>query len=175
MSQPLKYIVRFILFLLVQALVLNHMPPLHRFITPYLYFLFLLWMPFTMGRTSMLAWGFALGFGLDLFTKTPGLHASACLWVAYLRHFLINLLVPRDTKELKSGNPGIKSMGFASYALFVLILTLFHHGWLVMLEWMNFGSFTYFMGKVIATTLASLSLILITELLFRPIRKKRID
>ena len=154
MSQPLKIVVRFILFLLVQALVLNNMPPLHRFITPYLYFLFLLWLPFT---------------------KTPGLHASAALLVAYVRPFMINLLVPRETRELKSGNPGIRSMGFASYSVFVLVLVLFHHTWLVLLEWMSFGNFVYFLGKVLMTTLISLLLILITELLFRPIRKRRIE
>lgn len=175
MSQPLKIVVRFILFLLVQALVLNNMPPLHRFITPYLYFLFLLWLPFTMGRISVMVWGFVLGFALDMFTKTPGLHASAALLVAYLRHFMINLLVPRETRELKSGNPGIRSMGFASYSVFVLVLVLFHHTWLVLLEWMSFGNFVYFIGKVVMTTLISLLLILITELLFRPIRKRRIE
>jgi len=121
----------------------------------------------------MLILGFITGFSLDLFTKTPGLHASACVWLAYVRTPLINLLVPSDTKELKSGSPGIRSMGFTSYALFVLILTLFHHGWLVFLEWMSFGNIVYFLGKVFFTTLVSLLLILITELLFRPIRKVR--
>lgn len=175
MSEPVKQILRFILFVLVQALVLNNMPPLHQFITPLLYFLFLIWLPFTVGRTWMLILGFLTGFSLDLFTKTPGLHASACVLMAYLRTPLIALLVPRETAELKSGSPGIRSMGFASYAFFVVLLTLFHHAWLVFLEWMTFGSFVYFLGKVLFTTLVSLLLILITELLFRPIRKRRIE
>ncbi len=175
MSNPIIQIFRFLLFILVQALVLNHMPPVHQFITPYLYFLFLIWLPFTVPRQWMLVLGFITGISLDFFTKTPGLHASACLWLAYLRTPLINLLVPRETKELKSGSPGIHSMGFASYALFVVVLTLFHHGWLVLMEWMSFGDFFYFVGKVLFTTLASLVLILITELLFRPIKKKRIE
>jgi hypothetical protein len=175
MSEPIKQILRFILFILVQALVLNNMPPLHRFVTPYLYMLFLIWLPFSVSRPWMLILGFITGFSLDLFTKTPGLHASACVWLAYVRTPLISLLVPSDTKELKTGSPGIRSMGFTSYALFVLILTLFHHGWLVFLEWMSFGNIVYFLGKVFFTTLVSLLLILITELLFRPIRKRRME
>jgi cell shape-determining protein MreD len=59
------------LFLFVQALVLNNMPSLHRFITPYVYFLFLVWMPFSTGRVSLLFTGFVLGLVLDTFTKTP--------------------------------------------------------------------------------------------------------
>jgi hypothetical protein len=64
-------------------------------------------------------------------------------------------------------------MGLTTYILFVVMLTLFHHSWLVLLEWMSFGSFLYFIGKVFFTTLASLLLILIAELLFRPIKKRR--
>jgi len=110
---------------------------------------------------------------VDLFTKTPGLHASACLVVAYLRPFLINLLVPKETKELTLGSPSIKSMGFSSYAFYVVVLTLFHHGWLTFLEWMSFGDLVYFAGKVFFSTLVSLLLILIAEMLFRPVRKEK--
>lgn len=176
MSEPVKQIIRFLLFLLVQALVLNNMPPLHRFVTPYLYFLFLIWLPFNTSRTWMLILGFLTGFTLDLFTKTPGLHASACLWLAYLRTPLLKLLLPGETKELKTGSsPSVRSMGLTTYIVFVVLLTLFHHGWLVLLEWMSFGTFLYFLGKVFFTTLSSLLLILIAELLFRPIRKRRND
>lgn len=176
MSEPVKQIIRFILFVLVQALVLNNMPALHRFVTPYLYFLFLIWLPFNVSRPWMLILGFITGFALDLFTKTPGLHASACLWLAYLRTPLLKLLLPGETKELKTGSsPSVRSMGLTTYILFVVMLTLFHHGWLVLLEWMSFGTFLFFLGKVFFTTLASLLLILIAELLFRPIRKRRKD
>lgn len=171
MSEPIKQIIRFILFILVQALVLSHMLPVHRFITPYLYYLFILWLPFFTSRFWVLVLGFLTGFTLDLFTKTPGLHASACLLVAFLRSYLITLLVPKETKELTLGSPSIKSMGTASYAVYVILLTLFHHSWLVLLEWMSFGSFVYFIGKVFFSSLVSFGLILITEMLFRPLKK----
>jgi small-conductance mechanosensitive channel len=99
------------------------------------------------------------------------LHASATLLVAYLRPFLINLMVPKDTRELAVGSPSIQTMGTASYILFISLLTLFHHGWLVFLEWMTFGSFLFFLGKVFFSAIISLLLILITELIFRPVRK----
>jgi rod shape-determining protein MreD len=173
MSEPLKNILRFILFILVQALVLNQMPPLHRFITPYLYLLFILWLPFNMGRVGLLITGFLLGLVLDFFTKTPGLHASSALLVAYLRPFLITLMVPKDTRELAVGSPSMQSMGTSSYFLFAALLTFFHHGWLVFLEWMTFGDFIYFLGKVFFSTLVSLLLMLITELLFRPVKTSK--
>jgi hypothetical protein len=42
MSELLKNIIRFILFILVQVFILFKMPPLHRFVVPYLYYLFIL-------------------------------------------------------------------------------------------------------------------------------------
>ncbi len=166
MAEPIKIIFRFILFILVQALVLNQMPPLHRFITPYLYFLFILWMPFKTSRSSLLIVGFLLGILLDFFLKAPGLHAAPCVLIAYLRPFIIILLVPKETKELSLGSPSKTTMGLAPYALYVVVLTLVHHSYLVLLEMMQFPSFLYFFGKIFFTTLVSLLLIIITELLF---------
>lgn len=174
MSDPIKYLFRFLLFVGVQALVLDHVEPLHRFLSPIVYFQFLLWMPFSISRQWLLVLGFLLGFTLDLFSHSPGLHASACLWVAYMRVPLVSLLVPSDTRELKTGAPGIYSMGLPSYALFMFILTFFHHTWLVLLEWLNAGDFVYFLGKVFFSSLLSMVLMLIVELLFRPLRKRRI-
>ncbi len=57
-------------------------------------------------------------------------------------------------------------MGWAPYATYVLVLTLLHHSYLVLLQWLNFGSFVFFVGKVIASSAVSLLLILLTELLF---------
>ena len=50
--------------------VLNQVPPLHELVTPYLYFLFILWLPFRTGRISLMLMAFALGFAVDSFTKT---------------------------------------------------------------------------------------------------------
>ncbi|MBA4168334.1 MAG: hypothetical protein H0X41_12475 [Chitinophagaceae bacterium] len=39
-------------------------------------------------------------------------------------------------------------------------------GYLVFLEWIDFGSIVYFLGKVLASTGVSMLLIFVTELLF---------
>jgi rod shape-determining protein MreD len=166
MSVLLKNIIRFALFILIQVFVLFKVPPLHRFITPYLYFLFILWLPFNLPRFSLTAIGFLFGLSLDYFTNTPGLHAAACTLIAYVRPFIINLLISQEGSDKNYASPSITSMGWAPYATYVVVLTFLHHSYLVFLEWMSFGSFWYFLGKVIATTAVSLLLILVTELLF---------
>lgn len=106
------------------------------------------------------------GLSLDYFTGTPGLHAACCTLIAYIRPFLLNVLIPQETTEQSYLEPSIKSMGWAPYSLYVLILTLIHHVYLVLIEWLQFGNFLYFLGKVLGTTAISLLLIFITEMLF---------
>jgi rod shape-determining protein MreD len=166
MSQLVKNIIRFALFILIQVFVLFKMPPLHRFVTPYLYYLFILWLPFNLPRFWLTAIGFLFGLTLDYFTYTPGLHAGACTLIAYCRPFLVNRLLSQEGLENNYASPSVVSMGFAPYAIYVLVLTLLHHIYLVFIEWMSFGSLLYFAGKVLGTTAVSLALILVTELLF---------
>ena len=166
MSNLVKNTIRFVLFILVQVYVLFQIHPLHQFIVPYLYFLYILWLPFNTPRITLTMVGFIFGLSLDYFTKTPGLHAAPCILIAYLRPFLINILIRQEGSEQNYRSPSVTSMGFAPYATYVIILTIVHNGYLVFLEWLQFGSILYFMGKVLATTGVSLLLIFVTELLF---------
>lgn len=164
MSSLLKNIIRFILFILFQVYILNQIPPLHRFIVPYLYFLYILWLPFTINRFWLLLISFFLGLSLDYFSGTYGLHAAPCVLIAYIRPYLLNLLIPQDTTELSYLEPSRKSMGWAPYALYVGLLSFIHHFYLVLIEWLQFGNFVFFIGKVAGTTAISLLMILLTEM-----------
>src|SRR5665213_1608426 len=156
MSSLVKYIVRFCLFILVQVFVLNQIPPLHHFVTPYLYFLFILWLPFKMRRRFQMILAFLLGFTLDCFTKTYGLHAAACVLIAYGRPFLINLLISQEGSESNYNEPSIRSMGFTPYVTYAAILTLAHHSFLFFLEALQMGGFFYFFLKTIISAAVSL-------------------
>ena len=166
MSNLLKNIIRFILLILFQVYILNQIPPLHQFIVPYIYFLFILWLPFNINHFLLLILAFAFGLSLDFFTGTYGLHAAPCVLIAYIRPFLLNLLIPQETAEQTFIEPGTKSMGWAPYILYVSVLTFIHHFYLVLIEWLQFGNFVFFIGKVIGTTAISLLMILLSEMLF---------
>jgi len=158
--------IRFAVLILLQVYVLNRIPHLHQFITPYLYFLFILWLPFSVSRQWLLLIGFITGLTLDYFTMTPGLHAAACLLIAYVRPFLITILTPKDSTEFNYREPSPRAMQWTPYLVYVFVLTLLHHGYMVFLEWMSVGSFLDFIIKVIASTGISLLMILAVELLF---------
>ena len=166
MSDLVRNIFRFVLFILVQAFVLDKVPHLHQVVVPYLYYLFILWLPFYTPRFTLLIIGFVTGLALDYFTMTPGLHAAACVLIAYVRPFIITLLTPKDTVGFTYREPSPIGMGWAPYIVYTLVLTLLHHTYLTFLEWLDFGSFLYFIIKVLATTAISMLLILTVELMF---------
>lgn len=166
MSDLFRNIIRFVVFILLQVYVLNKIPHLHQYITPYLYYLFILWLPFRVSRMGLLLVGFITGIVLDFFMMTPGLHAAACVLIAYLRPFIINILTPKESSEFNYREPSPKALGWTPYLVYTFVLTLFHHGYMVLLEWLSFGSFLHFLIKVIATTGISMLLIITAELLF---------
>jgi hypothetical protein len=155
-----------VLFICIQFYVLNQIPQLHRFITPYLYYLFILWLPFTVPRFWQLIIGFLTGLSLGYLMQKPGIHAAACVLIAYVRPFIINILSPKDESEFNYREPSPRALGWTPYAIYAFILTLLHHGYLFFLEWLTFGSFLAFLVKVIANTAVSMLLILTVELLF---------
>jgi hypothetical protein len=165
-SDFIKNIFRFVFFLLIQVYVLNKIEPLHRFIVPYLYYLFILWLPFSVSGIRLMVISFLLGLSLDYFMLTPGLHAAACVLIAFIRPFVISILMPKEVSELSYREPSAKAMGWRPYFIYVFVLTLFHHGYMVFLEWLSFGSFFDFVMKVIGTTGISLLMIFTAELLF---------
>lgn len=171
MSTLVKNIIRFALFILAQVYVLDNIH-LHQLITPNVYFLFILWLPFRMKRTWLMLVAFVLGYTLDSFHHHPGFHTAACVLIAYIRPFLINLLIPQEGADTNYEEPSFKSMGgMLPYFIYTGVLTLIHQGWLFLLEAWQFGNIWYFIMKTLLSTAVSLLLIIITELLF--VRKQR--
>lgn len=173
MNSVLKNIVRFILFLLIQIIILNEIPPIHQYIVPYIYFLFILWLPFGTSRFALTILGFILGLTLDQFTNTQGLHAAAGCLIGYLRPTVLNLLLAQEASEELNREPSVGTMGWGPYFIYAFTLSFLHHFYLVLLEWLQFGNFLYFIGKVIATSIMSLLLIFLIELIMNRRKLKR--
>jgi len=114
---------------------------------------------------------FVLGFALDCFSNSYGMHAAACVLIAYLRPFLINLLISQEGAESNYNEPSMQSMGFTPYLTYLTILTFIHHTFLYFLQALQTGGYFYFFLKSLISTAISLLLILLIELLFP--RKQR--
>jgi len=166
MSTIVKNIVRFCVLILFQVYVLDKIR-LHQMVTPYIYFIFILWLPFKINRTVLMLLSFILGMTLDSFRHHPGFHAAACLLMAYVRPFIINLMIPQEGAETNYEEPSFRSMGgMLPYLIYSGLLIMLHNSWLFLLEAWQFADVWYFFLKTLLSTAIGLLLVLITELLF---------
>ncbi len=165
MGKLFKYTLRFVFFILIQVFILDKIR-LHHLVTPYFYFVFILWLPFNINRNLLLFLAFLLGLTLDAFRHHPGFHAASCVLIAYLRPFLMNLMIPQKGAEMNYDEPSFKSMGGKSpYLLYLTLLIFIHNLWLYMLESWQFGNIGYFLLKSFLTTVISLCILLAIELI----------
>ncbi len=166
MNKLLKNILRFFAMIFVQVFVLDKIL-LHQMITPYIYFVFILWLPFKINRGLLMIVSFFLGATLDSFRHNPGFHAAACVLIAYIRPFVINLMIPQEGSETNYDEPSIKSFGgVIPYFIYAGFLMILHNAWLFLLEAWQFADPYYFFLKTILSTLISLLLLLIIEMIF---------
>jgi rod shape-determining protein MreD len=165
MNNLLKNIARFILLVFLQVFVLNRIN-IHAYVNPYLYLLFILLLPFNTPRWLLLFCGLALGLTMDAFMNTPGLHATACVLIAYLRPFIINVLSPQGGFEETQQSPSISTMGFTPFLVYTIILVLIHHLVYFSLEVWGFSGIIYLGLKILISTAVTTALILLYELLF---------
>lgn len=166
MAGFVRHFLRFSILILFQVFVLDKLR-LHQLVTPYLYMVFILWMPFQTSRARLMILAFLLGFTLDSFRHHPGFHAAACVLMAYVRPFMVNLLIPQEGAETNYEEPTFRSLGgLLPYMIYAGSLTLLHHAWLFLLEAWQFADFGYFLVKTLTSTLVSLLLILVTEMVF---------
>lgn len=166
----IRNIVRFVILILVQVLVLNNMN-LGGYMNPYIYILFILLLPANINRSLLLIIAFFTGLTIDFFGNTLGLHAAACVFIAFLRPGTINLLF--RYYEFSSGEePGPVAIGVRGFIKYALILVFLHQLLLFYLEVLTFNNFFFTLLNVILSTVLSTFIMLIGVLLFSKRNKK---
>jgi rod shape-determining protein MreD len=165
-------ILRFILLVLLQALVIDHIDLAHGWVVPYIYVLFILLLPFDTPDWATLLLGFLLGMVMDLFSSTPGMHASACVVMAYARIWMLRALVPREGYD-PGKRPIIQHMGLAWFTTYAGVLILVHHLWLFFVEVYRFDDFLSTFLRALMSAIATFILCLLAQaLLSRDIRTR---
>jgi len=147
---------QFIILVLVQVLLFNQ---IHIFGVGciFLYIFFVINYPFERNKIYLVIMGFVLGFIIDLFSNTYGLHTFATTLIAYLRPYIIKLYTGSDDVEMLKRTYSGFNLFFYRYAITMILL---HHLTLFMLEAFSFK----FILPVLFRTL--ISTILTTIFLF---------
>ncbi len=157
----LRIILRFIVLVTFQVLVLNNVQ-LGGFINPYLYVLFLITLPISTPKLLLLFVALVTGLTIDMFQNTVGMHASACLFLAFARPGWLKMIAPRDGYEADA-IPSIKKFGFRWFAAYSFVLILIHHLALFYIEVFRFSEFFSTFFRVILSSIVTLLLVIIAQ------------
>lgn len=161
-----QYTGRFILFVLIQVLILNNIQ-FSGLINPYLYIMFIIILPFETPNWLLLFVAFALGVSIDAFTNTLGMHTSASVLIAFIRPYVLKIMAPRegyDTGTL----PRIKFYGLQWFIRYSLIITIAHHFFLFYIEVFRLSDFFLTFSRAFISIIFTMILILLTHyLLFK--------
>jgi len=159
----LRYILLFVLSVLFQTLLFDRIY-FTGYVTVFMYLLFILLLPVETNKFLVLLLAFFLGFTIDIFSSTPGIHAAATVLTAYLRPAILRLYSPRDGYDMNKF-PGIKNNGLFWFIRYAFTLIIIHHVFLFFIDAYGFSSFFLTLGKIFLSSLFSLLFIIFGHLL----------
>ena len=163
--------IRFVFLVVLQVFVVNQMLQ-YNVVNPFIYPIFILLLPVNTSFFLLIALSFFMGTVVDLLQMTSGIHASATVFMGFLRIFFLRNTLSKENFE-KNIRPNIQNKGLAWFSIYVILLLVAHHMLLFFLEVLSFGEFFFTLMKIFLSAAASLLIIILLEYLFMPLSKKQ--
>lgn len=161
-------ITRFILLILFQVTVFSSFHILGK-INPYPYILFVILFPVSGNKSVLVTSSFFLGLIMDMFLNSGGIHAAACVTLAYFRPFFFKFAfgISYEYQTIKIiGNLTRERISFLASTI------LFHHLILFFLEIFKITFFFKILSKTLLSTIFTLIMCLMIVYLLKPIKKR---
>lgn len=156
--------ISFFLYLFFQVIILKNSVLFHTAFC-FLYTAYLLMLPVETNPLILMLVGFVLGFFIDIFYDSLGLHAMSCVLIMYLRNFWLARLTPQGGYD-NGALPGVDLSGLQWFLVYATPLILVHHAVLFFTEAGGFQYFGFTIGKVLSSTIYTTIVILIVQYLF---------
>ena len=163
MSRNIKYILSFISLVVLQVFVLNNFQ-LFGYLNPKVYPLFILILPPKINRALLLLIAFGLGLTIDVFENSGGVHASATLFLAFIRPMVLRIITTPGSNDVAKLNLGF--LGVPRFLSYMAPAILLHHLWLFTLEAFTFNHYYLVVYETLISSAFSIVLIFTLELLF---------
>jgi rod shape-determining protein MreD len=161
-NETLVNLVRFVTLVLIQVLLLNHVNFMG-YINPYLYPLFILVYPLTGDKTLLIFLSFILGLTVDIFSDSGGIHAAACVFIAWIRPVILKFAfgVSYQLNTLK-----ISTAPLSKQIVYIITMVFFHHLILFSLEIFNVQRILLILKSTLFSGAFTVILMIATILLF---------
>ncbi|MBL7850308.1 MAG: Rod shape-determining protein MreD [Cyclobacteriaceae bacterium] len=119
-------------------------------------------MPIETNPIILMFTGFLLGFFIDIFYDSLGLHALSLVLVAYLRNYWLATITPQGGYDAGQG-PTLAVNGLQWFMVYSIPLVFVHHAVLFFAEAGGFGIFWFTMSKVMTSLLFTMTVILLFQ------------
>lgn len=159
-ASPIKYLLQFIVVVLLQVLLFNNMDYFY-LVSPYIYIIFLLDLPLNIKTPTLMLLAFTLGLVVDFFSNTMGLHTFASTLIGFTKNGYLKVLFSH--LEFKSQRPSITQFGFSGYLKYAIGMVSLHHIALFMMEELSFNNFGFLLLRIIINIALSLLIIMCYE------------
>ncbi|CAH8282603.1 rod shape-determining protein MreD [Mariniflexile fucanivorans] len=156
------HIARFISLVFLQVVLFNHINFLG-YINPYIYIMFIALFPVKNNRFIIIFLSFFIGLTIDVFSDTGGIHAAACVFIAYVRPLILKFSFGMiyDHQTIK-----FNTVEFGEKLTYLTILTLLHHFMLFFLEMFSVSQIILVLQKTLFSSIFTILLILIVTIIF---------
>jgi hypothetical protein len=151
----------FLFYLLLQVMLFKQLV-LFNTAFCFVYVAFILLLPIETNILVLMAVGFVLGFMVDIFYDSLGLHAMSLVLLAYLRNYWLATITPQGGYDAGEG-PTLAVNGFQWFLVYTFPLIFIHHFVLFFTEAGGFGIFWYTMWKVLTSMIFDMSVIVFLQ------------
>ncbi|HEY3430137.1 MAG TPA: Rod shape-determining protein MreD [Cyclobacteriaceae bacterium] len=156
--------ISFFVYLFFQVLILKNAVLFHTAFC-FLYVAYLLLLPVESNPLWMMILGLIMGFFIDMFYDSLGLHALSCVLIMYLRNYWLARLTPQGGYD-NGAVPSIAASGIQWFLVYIVPILFLHHAVLFFTEAGGFQYFGFTLWKVLCSTVYTTIVILIVQYLF---------
>lgn len=162
MERWFRYIFLFVALVVLQLFVFNQLH-FRGFVNAFPYIYFVLALPFSVSGRSILLLSALLGFAVDFFSGTMGVHMAAMVFMGYSRILLLPALAPQGDYEVDLA-PSVRVNGWSWFLRYSIILTFIHSTALFLVESFSFVNLNFTLINIFFSTIFTSFLLVIMQL-----------
>lgn len=124
----LTHSLRFLFLVLIQVLVFRQMSigwNDFNYVHVIIYPLFIILLPIRTPHPLLIFLGFLIGITVDMFYSSPGVHASAAVFIAFIRPIVLKIMTPRGGYNINY-SPNMEKFGLVWFSIFCGTMLFLH-------------------------------------------------
>ncbi len=153
----------FFIYLIAQVVLMKHLV-LFNTAFCFIYIAYILFLPIETNTMLLMVLGFVLGFMVDIFYDSLGIHAAALVLAGFLRNIWLSRITPQGGYDAGEG-PTLAANGIQWFIVYTLPIIFVHHFTLFFIEAGGFGLWWYTFSKVFFSTIFTFLIIMLMQYL----------